>query len=200
MVTIDTLRADRLGCYGYSKIATPNLDRLASQGVLFEDAVAQTPLTPPSHASMFTGTNPNVHQVRGTGGFVLDASKVTLAEILQQHGWQTAAFVGAPVLKRIFGLNQGFETYDDRMPEPDPGKTSLENPSLRAATVVDRAVVQLIVEETFSGADFQLQSDGVCRLNPEPVMVIGWPTLAEGKAALAGRPLLVTAAMPVKLT
>jgi len=140
MVTIDTLRADHLGCYGYPKIATPNLDRLASQGVLFENAVAQTPLTPPSHASMFTGTNPNVHQVRGTGGFVLDASKETLAEILQQHGWQTAAFVGAPVLKRTFGLNQGFETYDDRMPEPDPAKTSLENPSLRAGTVVDRAV------------------------------------------------------------
>jgi arylsulfatase A-like enzyme/tetratricopeptide (TPR) repeat protein len=140
LVTIDTLRADHLGCYGYSRIATPNLDRLADQGILFENAVAQTPLTPPSHASMFTGTNPNVHQVRGTGGFVLDASKMTLAEILQQHGWQTAAFVGAPVLKRIFGLNQGFETYDDRMPEPDPAKTSLENPSLRAATVVDRAV------------------------------------------------------------
>jgi len=140
LVTIDTLRADRLGCYGYSRIATPNLDRLAGQGVLFENAVAQTPLTPPSHASMFTGTNPNVHQVRGTGGFVLDPSKLTLAEIFQQHGWQTAAFVGAPVLKRIFGLYQGFETYDDRMPEPDPGKTSLENPSLGAATVVDRAV------------------------------------------------------------
>jgi len=140
VITIDTLRADHLGCYGYPKIATPNLDRLASQGVLFENAVAQTPLTPPSHASMFTGTNPNVHQVRGTGGFVLDASKVTLAEVLQQRGWQTAAFVGAPVLKRTFGLNQGFETYDDRMPEPDPSKTSLENPSLRAGTVVDRAV------------------------------------------------------------
>src|SRR5262245_29667349 len=123
MVTIDTLRADRLGCYGYSRIATPSLDRLASQGVLFENAVAQTPLTPPSHASMFTGTYPNVHQVRGTGGFVLNSSHLTLAEILHQHGWQTAAFVGAPVLKRIFGLNQGFETYDDRMPEPDPARS-----------------------------------------------------------------------------
>src|SRR5262245_20809921 len=106
LVTIDTLRADRLGCYGNSKIETPNLDALAARGVLFQNAVAQTPLTPPSHASMFTGKYPNVHGVRGTGGFVLDSSQVTLAEILHDKGWQTAAFVGAPVLKKMFGLNQ----------------------------------------------------------------------------------------------
>ncbi|MEW5976843.1 MAG: sulfatase-like hydrolase/transferase [Acidobacteriota bacterium] len=143
VITIDTLRADRLGCYGNSDVETPNLDRLASRGVLFENAAAQTPLTPPSHASMFTGKYPHVHGVRGTGGFVLDASQTTLAEVLREKGWQTAAFVGAPVLKRMFGLNQGFETYDDRMPEPDPERTTLENPSLRAGEVVDRAVAWL---------------------------------------------------------
>src|SRR6266480_8470 len=116
VVTIDTLRADRLGCYGYSKIETPNLDGLAKRGVLFENAVAQTPLTPPSHASIFTGTYPTVHHVRDTGGFILDAAHQTLAEILQARGWQTAAFVGSAVLNRIFGLNQGFQTYDDRVP------------------------------------------------------------------------------------
>src|SRR5688572_995788 len=71
LVTIDTLRADRLGCYGYSNIQTPHLDKLARNGTLFENAVSQTPLTPPSHASMFTGTYPPVHQVRDTGGFIL---------------------------------------------------------------------------------------------------------------------------------
>ena len=71
LVTIDTLRADRLGCYGYSQIETPNLDRIARQGVLFENAVAPTPLTAPSHASMMTGVYPTVHKVRNTGGFVL---------------------------------------------------------------------------------------------------------------------------------
>ena len=74
LVTIDTLRADRLGCYGNTKVETPNLDRVAAKGVLFENAVAQTPLTPPSHASMFTGKYPHVHGVRGTGGFILDPS------------------------------------------------------------------------------------------------------------------------------
>jgi choline-sulfatase len=140
LVTIDTLRADRLGCYGNTNVETPNLDEVAAKGVLFENAVAQTPLTPPSHASMFTGKYPHVHGVRGTGGFILDPQHVTLAEILHEKGWQTAAFVGAPVLKRMFGLNQGFDVYDDRMPEPDPKRSTLENPSLRAGVVVDRAI------------------------------------------------------------
>lgn len=136
LVTIDTLRADRLGCYGYPKNLTPNLDRLAKSGVLFENAVAQTPSTPPSHASMFTGTYPTVHQVRNAGGFALDKSHRTLAEILQEKGWQTAAFVGSSVLDRVYGLNQGFQTYDDRMPKALAG----EEPSRRAGQVVDRAL------------------------------------------------------------
>ncbi|PYV37161.1 MAG: hypothetical protein DMG06_28835, partial [Acidobacteria bacterium] len=125
VVTIDTLRADRLGCYGYSKI---------------ENAVAQTPLTPPSHASIFTGTYPTVHHVRDTGGFILDAAHQTLAEILQARGWQTAAFVGSAVLNRIFGLNQGFQTYDDRVPEVEPYSASRGHPDRRAGEVVDLAI------------------------------------------------------------
>src|SRR5687768_5466236 len=97
LVTIDTLRADRLGCYGYTKIETPALDQLARRGTLFENAVAQAPLTAPSHASMMTGLNPTVHKVRDTGNFVLASSHATLAQTLQQAGWDTAAFVGASV-------------------------------------------------------------------------------------------------------
>ena len=74
VVTVDTLRPDHLHCYGYPNIETPVLDGIAQRGVLFENAVAQTPLTPPSHASIFTGQNPNVHKVRNTGGFVLQSS------------------------------------------------------------------------------------------------------------------------------
>src|ERR1700754_3825880 len=74
LVTIDTLRADRLRCYGNTKIETPHLDQLASSGVLFENAVAQTPLTAPSHASIFTGLYPTTHKVRDTGGFILQPS------------------------------------------------------------------------------------------------------------------------------
>ena len=152
LVTIDTLRADRLGCYGYPKIETPNLDRIARQGVLFENAVAPAPLTAPSHASMMTGLLPTVHKVRNTGGFVLSPSQVTLAEILQEQGWDTAAFVGSSVLKRRFGFNQGFSVYDDEMPTLATGSAQAE-PERRAADVVDRALKWL---GTQSGKPFFL--------------------------------------------
>src|SRR5215475_3353308 len=106
LVTIDTLRADRVGCYGYSKVETPNLDKIARQGVLFENAVAPAPLTAPSHASMMTGLYPTIHKVRNTGGFVVSPSEITLATLLQERGWDTAAFIGSSVLKRRFGFNQ----------------------------------------------------------------------------------------------
>src|SRR5207247_397434 len=93
-VTIDTLRADRLGCYGYSGIETPEIDRLAREGVLFERVTTAVPLTLPSHASIFTGLLPPHHGVRDNGGFFLDASKTTLAERLRGAGYATGAFVG----------------------------------------------------------------------------------------------------------
>ena len=95
VVTIDTLRPDHLHCYGYPKIETPALDGIAQAGVLFENAVTQTPLTPPSHASIFTGLYPTKHHVRNTGGFILQASSTTLATILQQQGWDTAALAAS---------------------------------------------------------------------------------------------------------
>src|SRR5437773_6005263 len=153
LVTIDTLRADRLGCYGYSKIETPNLDKLAKKGILFENAVCQTPLTAPSHASMFTGTYPTVHKVRDTGGFVLQSSNATLAEILQEAGWDTAAFIGASVLKKRFGFNHGFTVYDDQMPKPPGSKMRGESAERPAGEVVDRAIGWL---ESQSGKPFFL--------------------------------------------
>src|SRR6266446_748127 len=118
VVTIDTLRPDHLHCYGYQKIETPALDAIAQAGVLFENAVTPTPLTPPSHASIFTGLYPTKHHVRNTGGFILQSSSTTLATILQQQGWDTAAFVSSAVLKKLFGFNQGFAVYDDQVPKP----------------------------------------------------------------------------------
>jgi arylsulfatase A-like enzyme/Flp pilus assembly protein TadD len=140
LVTIDTLRADRLGCYGNSNIHTPNLDQLAKAGVVFENAVASTPLTAPSHASIFTGLYPTVHKVRDTGGFILQPSHRTLAEILQQQGRATAAFVGSSVLKKHFGFNAGFTVYDDEMPKSDPHAVAGEYAERRAGEVVDRAI------------------------------------------------------------
>jgi arylsulfatase A-like enzyme/predicted Zn-dependent protease len=113
VLTLDTLRADRLGCYGFDKVATPNLDGLAREGVLFEEVAATVPLTFPSHSSMFTGLLPPRHGVRDNGGFFLDASRTTLAERLQEAGYATGAFVGAWVLESKWGLAQGFDHYAD---------------------------------------------------------------------------------------
>jgi choline-sulfatase len=140
VVTIDTLRPDHLHCYGYSKIETPSVDSIAASGVLFENAVAQTPLTPPSHASIFTGLYPTVHHVRDTGGFILQPSSTTLATMLQQQGWDTAAFVSSAVLKKLFGLGQGFAVYDDQMPRPGNSRDFLEDPERRAGDTIDRAL------------------------------------------------------------
>ena len=140
VVTVDTLRPDHLHCYGYPNIETPALDSLAQRGVLFENAVAQTPLTPPSHASIFTGQNPNVHNVRNTGGFVLQSSSHPLARILQEQGWDTAAFIGSAVLKKLFGFNNGFGVYDDEMPRPGKRNEFREDPERKASVMVDRAI------------------------------------------------------------
>ncbi len=147
VITLDTVRADHLHCYGNKKIQTPNIDALAQQGVLFEKAVAQTPLTQPSHASIFTGTNPNVNGVRNTGGFALQPSSVTLATILQKHGWNTAAFVSSSVLEKLFGFSQGFSVYDDQMPET--GKDNGQPVAVRrAALTVDHALAWLNAQST----------------------------------------------------
>lgn len=140
VITIDTLRPDHLHCYGYDRIETPNLDRIAQSGVLFENGVTQTPLTPPSHASIFTGLNPPTHKVRDTGGFILSPSTPTLASILQKSGWDTGAFVSSAVLKKRFGFSQGFAVYDDQMPRPGKGQEFLEDTERRAGDTIDRAV------------------------------------------------------------
>ena len=113
LITLDTTRADALGGYGQSPSPTPNLDRLASEGVLFEQCVTSSPSTLPSHASIMTGQHPFAHGARANGGFVLPTDRVTLAERLQAGGWRTAAEVAAPVIGLRTQLNQGFEAYRD---------------------------------------------------------------------------------------
>jgi arylsulfatase A-like enzyme len=120
LVTIDTLRADRVGAYGDAQARTPNLDAIARAGLVFERAYAPAPLTLPSHATLLTGLQPPQHGVRGNGSFALAAGPATLAEALRVRGLRTAAFVGGFPLSRRFGLDRGFEHYDDRM-EKSPG-------------------------------------------------------------------------------
>ncbi len=113
LVTLDTVRADRLGCYGHRGAQTPNLDRLAQDGVRFEVATTPTPLTLPAHATLLTGLHPLAHGVRDNGMVVADLGISTLAERLSASGYDTAAFVSAFVLNRVFGLDRGFSRYDD---------------------------------------------------------------------------------------
>ncbi len=113
LITIDTLRADVLGAYGHPGGLTPNLDQLATEGVRFTSAFAHATMTLPSHCSILTGQYPIRHGVRDNGLFRLEASRLTLAEILSQAGYRTGAFIGAYVLDTRFGLSQGFDRYDD---------------------------------------------------------------------------------------
>ena len=125
LVTIDTLRADRLGCYGRAGAETPVIDGLAARGVRFENSVAHVPLTLPSHASILTGLTPLRHGVRDNAGFVLAEGSATLAGWLASAGYEAAAFVSAFPVHHRFGLGQGFATYDDRFPRgADPARPS----------------------------------------------------------------------------
>ncbi len=114
LVTIDTLRADRLGCYGNREVQTPHLDRIAASGAVMTDASAHVPLTRPSHVSLFTGLYPAEHGIRDNVSPSLDESVPTLPAILSRSGFRTAAFVSSVVLSSQSGLARGFDTYSDR--------------------------------------------------------------------------------------
>jgi len=118
LVTFDTTRADHIGCYGNKDIETPNLDRLAAEGFLFERAYASAPITAPSHSTILTGLYPTGHAVRDNGIFVLDDANTTLAEMLSEAGYGTAAAVASFPLSSQFGLDQGFDLYDDHFTLP----------------------------------------------------------------------------------
>src|SRR5439155_10946449 len=113
LVTIDTLRADHVGAYGATGAETPNLDALTREGVRFEEARSHVPLTLPSHATILTGLLPPHHGVRANGLFHLRSGVPTLASVLRARGYRTGAVVASVVLDRAYGLDRGFETYDD---------------------------------------------------------------------------------------
>ncbi len=113
LITIDTLRADRLSCYGSRFPRTPNIDGLSERGVLFARAFANTSTTLPSHANILLGTTPNHHGVHENLNFIIRPESLTLAEHLKENGYSTGAFVGAYPLDSRFGLSQGFDVYDD---------------------------------------------------------------------------------------
>ena len=151
VITLDTTRADRLGTYGYAAAQTPTLDRLAREGVLFEQANTSAPITLPAHSTIFTGRFPPSHGVRDNGGFYLDPAQVTLAELLQAQRVRTGAFVAAYVLDAKWGLNQGFDTYFDNFDLSKYRGISLGNIQRPANEVVDEALKWL---DTARGSRF----------------------------------------------
>ena len=138
LITLDTTRADALSCYG-GRAATPNLDRLAALGARFEFAHAHAVVTLPSHASILTGLYPSQHGIHDNNGYRLPVTIPTLSAMLKPHGFATGAFVGAFPVDSRFGLNQGFDVYDDRYPG-----TSMNNefkfPERRAEDVIRPAL------------------------------------------------------------
>jgi arylsulfatase A-like enzyme len=128
VVTIDTLRADRLGVSGDASAETPNLDALAARGTRFDAAMSPTPLTLPSHTTLFTGMDPPEHGVHHNGIFRLGGDIPTLPERFRDAGWATGAFVSTWILNARFGLDRGFDIYDDQM---EPSRQ-------RALTVAER--------------------------------------------------------------
>src|SRR6266481_4879441 len=113
LITIDTLRADHLGCYGYQQIKTPNIDGLAADGARFARAFTAVPVTLPSHTAMLTGTYPMLSGMHDFSANKLSPAQPTLATVLKQSGYATGAVVASAVLDSRFGLNHGFDFYYD---------------------------------------------------------------------------------------
>jgi arylsulfatase A-like enzyme/Flp pilus assembly protein TadD len=138
LITLDTVRADAVGFSGSGKVETPALDRFAAEGLVFESARASTVVTLPSHANLLTGLYPYQHGIRDNTGFRLDTEIPTLATVLGKRGYATGAFVGAFPLDSRYGLDRGFEVYDDSYP-PGASPYDFELRERPAAEVVEAA-------------------------------------------------------------
>ena len=148
LISIDTVRADHIGCYGYAGALTPRLDALAASGLQFERATTSVPLTLPAHSSLMTGTFPAWHGVRDNGGFYLAPDHITLAETLRDRGFRTGGFVGSFVLDRRWGIAQGFERYFDEFDlEKFADAASMDMIERPGSEVVDKALEWLNVDK-----------------------------------------------------
>jgi arylsulfatase A-like enzyme/tetratricopeptide (TPR) repeat protein len=142
LITLDTTRADRLGCYGYASAQTPNLDSLARSGVHFNSAITHVPLTRPSHASILTGTLPYHHGIWNNGPFRLEPKSVTLAESFKGAGYKTGAVISSNVLFHSFGFAQGFDFFDDSLQDTPGGES--EKVASDVVTIANRWIANEI--------------------------------------------------------
>ena len=139
-ITIDTLRADHLGCYGYKQIRTPNIDALAAESFRFERAYTPVPVTLPAHTAIFTGTYPTLSGMHDFSGNKLSAKQSTLASVLKEQGYITSAVIGSAVLDSRFGLNQGFDFYYDHFDFNRLQESNLEEMERPGNVVADVAL------------------------------------------------------------
>jgi len=146
LITIDTLRPDRLSCYSSNYLKTPSIDNLADRSALFERAFAHNPITLPSHANILLGTTPLSHGVHDNSQFWVDERFITMAEFLKERGYSTAAFIGAFALDSRFGLSQGFDVYDESYPS-GPSAASM-SPERKAEDVIQSALDWIKVRES----------------------------------------------------
>ena len=140
LITVDTVRADHLGCYGYAQIQTPNIDQLAREGARFTQAYTPVPVTLPAHAALLTGAFPMATGMHDFSGNKLPTSVPTLAKVLRDNGYATAAFIGSAVLDSRFGLNQGFDTYFDHFEFSRLDEAHLDQMERRGDLVMDEAL------------------------------------------------------------
>src|SRR5262245_18009229 len=152
VITLDTTRSDHLGCYGYPLPTSPNIDALAQQGVLFEQAYAPMPQTLPSHSTLFTGLPPRAHQAL-ENAHVLVQGIGTLAETLAARDYETAAFIGSRVLAKGTGIERGFTVFD----EPPPGvQRDIQHEVERSATAVTDSALSWALARHFAAKPFLL--------------------------------------------
>jgi len=159
LITLDTLRADALGSYGQTRPTSPHIDRMGEEGVIFENAMTTNPETLPSHASIFTGQWPHRHGVRANAGFILPDAELTLAEILKQSGYRTAAEIAAPVLRKETRITQGFTHQRDAFSrnivyKEVPVEHDSEKPNMRSAADITNRGLEFM--ERYRGQPFFL--------------------------------------------
>jgi arylsulfatase A-like enzyme/Flp pilus assembly protein TadD len=183
LITLDTVRADRIGAYGYAAARTPNLDALARDGVRFDDAVTAAPITGPAHAAIFTGRYPGRLGVRDNASTPLPADATTLAQVLSQRGFATGGFIGAFILDKPYGFANGFTHFDSGFTRVDSGHEA--NAERRGNLVVDDAVkwIQSLPADRPFFAWTHLYDPHAAYLPPEPFAADFAGRLYDGEIA-----------------
>ncbi len=147
LITVDTLRADHLGSYGFPLPVSPSIDRLAERGMVFERAIAASAATAPSHASIMTSLYPRHHSVGYGNGLTTLIGDTTLAEVFSQHGYATAAFIGNMILQRPSGLARGFQLYDGELQRAEDGRAEYLERRARHTTLRALSWLELVPDD-----------------------------------------------------